>query len=230
MCALLATFLNHAAVHIFISWNFLASLHWGRESSVRGSFLSGKTYREACELYKALVNEMKHKRGTIILELFIIYSFGNRHCYMQPASLGSVTPDFPAPSFIVFGSFFILLHLLTRLLLSIINYLTLNICLNAKIMFFCLFVFSFKWSSSSYGCIVHCPFCAHDKEQAREELWNWCIAQPPLPPPMTPKPSDFIKRCFCLSGSSTALMLEHSVAAALCHVHGFYRTGQMESF
>lgn len=140
MCALLATFLNHAAVHIFISWNFLASLHWGRESSVRGSFLSGKTYREACELYKALVNEMKHKRGTIILELFIIYSFGNRHCYMQPASLGSVTPDFPAPSFIVFGSFFILLHLLTRLLLSIINSLTLNICLNAKSRFFFFFV------------------------------------------------------------------------------------------
>ncbi len=70
-----------------------------------GMVLSAGTYTEASKLYKALVNEMKHDRGTIILGLFAIEGICNRCCYMQPTSLGNVTPYFPMPSFIIIAMF-----------------------------------------------------------------------------------------------------------------------------
>lgn len=91
------------------SWRFLASVRRGGEPFVSGSFLSGETHTEAFELYKALVNEMKHKRQIIIFQLFAIFSLCSRHRYMQPASLGNVTPCFPTAIIHSYCPFFFLI-------------------------------------------------------------------------------------------------------------------------
>ena len=113
------------------------------------------------------------KRGAVIFEFFGIC---NRCCHKEPTSLGNVTPYFQEHSSIItacffflfrnfFKIFFIIKHGAQYSCFSDITCFVLN-C-NIIIVCCCFFLSSFNLSSSSSGCIVHCPLCPCCKQQAR---------------------------------------------------------------
>lgn len=91
MCPLQVRFLTHTPVH---SFERLKILGWfpPRLKAVCQEIAAvwGNVHR-CFWILESTVNEIKHKGGTIILELFSIWGIYSRCCYMQPTSFGTIT-------------------------------------------------------------------------------------------------------------------------------------------
>lgn len=98
---------TRAIVHkVGNSWRASAEV----EPFVRGSCLSGELHTEAFELYKALVNGMKHKWQTIIFQLFGIFSLCNTPTRSQLYLAMSLLIS-PLPSFTLIAQVFLTHHI-----------------------------------------------------------------------------------------------------------------------